>query len=105
VIVAGYPEPMQRFLGSNPGVRSRFPRTISFPDYCDDELLAILADQCKQSNYVSLRDASRRCEGSSPPWCATSTSAMDATFAICSKPRRRPRRCAYQTISHPTTPC
>lgn len=41
VILAGYPDEMEALVSANPGMRSRFPRTIHFPDYGDDDLLAI----------------------------------------------------------------
>ncbi len=41
VIIAGYPERLQGFLASNPGLRSRFGTTIQFATYSATELLAV----------------------------------------------------------------
>ncbi|MEU5882777.1 AAA family ATPase [Spirillospora sp. NPDC047279] len=43
VIVAGYEREMQRFIASDPGLASRFPSTVRFPDFTDDELVEIFA--------------------------------------------------------------
>jgi hypothetical protein len=51
VIVAGYPDEMAGFIASNPGLSSRFPRTIHFPDYTTSELLAIASHQAERAGY------------------------------------------------------
>ena len=51
VIVAGYTDLMERFLDSNPGLRSRFGTTIFFDDYTADELLAILEQNLGKQEY------------------------------------------------------
>ncbi|HEX4978738.1 MAG TPA: AAA family ATPase [Acidimicrobiales bacterium] len=57
VIVAGYPDEMHVFVESNPGLRSRFPKTIHFPDYSTDELVAIFDSMCKKASYTLAPDA------------------------------------------------
>jgi stage V sporulation protein K len=52
VIVAGYPRLMNAFLDSNPGLRSRFAREISFPDYSTEELVAITRKFAADHEYV-----------------------------------------------------
>jgi AAA lid domain/ATPase family associated with various cellular activities (AAA) len=59
VILAGYPDEMADLVEANPGMRSRFPRTIHFPDYSDDELLAIFEAIGREGRY-QLDDAGRR---------------------------------------------
>jgi stage V sporulation protein K len=52
VIVAGYPRLMNAFLDSNPGLRSRFAREITFSDYSTDELVAITGKFAADHEYV-----------------------------------------------------
>ena len=57
VICAGYPKEMATFVDTNPGLRSRFPKTIEFPDYSTDELLQIFEGQAKKGGYEPTKAA------------------------------------------------
>lgn len=52
VVVAGYTERMKEFLASNPGLRSRFNRFLSFEDYSPGQLVEIFCSFCRQASFV-----------------------------------------------------
>jgi len=63
VILAGYTDRMEKFFASNPGFRSRIAHHIDFPDYSDEELLAIGEMILARLNYklsTSAREALAR---------------------------------------------
>ncbi|GAB7388371.1 stage V sporulation protein K [Bacillaceae bacterium] len=51
LILAGYSYEMDRFLQSNPGLPSRFPIQIEFPDFTIDQLLEIADLMLKEREY------------------------------------------------------
>jgi Holliday junction resolvasome RuvABC ATP-dependent DNA helicase subunit len=51
VIAAGYSNDMREFLESNPGLESRFSRTIEFTNYTPAELVTIVRSQCSRHDY------------------------------------------------------
>jgi probable Rubsico expression protein CbbX len=51
VILAGYADRMERFFTSNPGFRSRIAHHIDFPDYAEEELMAIAESMLRTQNY------------------------------------------------------
>lgn len=52
VIVAGYKGEMSRFVDSNPGLKSRFSRSIHFEDYSSPELTEIFKVRCDSHGYL-----------------------------------------------------
>lgn len=51
IILAGYSKEMEYFLSLNPGLPSRFPIMIDFPDYSTDELVQIAHSMLKEREY------------------------------------------------------
>ena len=56
VVLAGYPGDMKRFIDANPGLESRFSRTIEFPDYSGDELAEMFRRMARKNKYVLSAD-------------------------------------------------
>ncbi len=57
VIAAGYEKEMQDFLDANPGLRSRFNRTIEFPNYTADDLMQIIKSRAASLDYCFSPEA------------------------------------------------
>ncbi|MBX3103136.1 MAG: AAA family ATPase [Bacteroidetes bacterium] len=60
VIVAGYPEEMQHFLDSNPGMRSRFGQVFHFSDYTPQELI-LISEYTAERRGIQLSPEGREC--------------------------------------------
>ncbi len=56
VIVAGYHREMQRFMESNTGLASRFPKLLAFSEYDTDQLIAIFELQARQKGMIYTDD-------------------------------------------------
>ena len=60
IVAAGYTTEMETFIEANPGLKSRFTRTILFPDYSDDELVGIFVGLGDTNQYSCSDDALAR---------------------------------------------
>lgn len=60
VIAAGYPDEMETFLNSNPGMKSRFTHMFNFEDYTPDELMQIFDMLLKKEDYNIEDDAKEK---------------------------------------------
>ncbi len=57
VVVAGYTDPMEQFMNSNPGLESRFNKRFFFPDYNGEQLMEIFRAQCRKNSYTLTPEA------------------------------------------------
>ncbi|MEC0371544.1 AAA family ATPase [Paenibacillus chibensis] len=57
LILAGYSEEIDFFLQTNPGLPSRFPIQVEFPDYSVDQLIQISELMAKERDYILMPQA------------------------------------------------
>jgi hypothetical protein len=60
VVLAGYPDEMDRLIRSNPGLSSRFNTKLTFEDYTPGSLGRIFGGMCETNHYVVTSDAQAR---------------------------------------------
>lgn len=63
LVLAGYPAEMERFLDANPGLSSRLPIHLRFPDYTTRELFAIAEHLIAAREYVLANGAREALHG------------------------------------------
>ena len=57
VVVAGYPRLMEDFIDTNPGLKSRFTRYLTFEDFSPEELLSIIHLFASKTDYLFSEEA------------------------------------------------
>lgn len=60
LILAGYSREMDHFLALNPGLESRFPIIIEFPDYTVEQLMEIGKMMMKEKEYILSHEAEKK---------------------------------------------
>ncbi len=73
VIVAGYPNEMRRFIESNPGLSSRFSKTVNFPSYSASELCDIFSRMAARQQFALPVGFEQKLK----PWIEGRTKAED----------------------------
>lgn len=76
VFAAGYPDNMERFLKANPGLKSRFDKTLLFDDYSSGELVEIAHTQLEDRQFQLEPAADKELAD----WIGTLHTARDRFF-------------------------
>ncbi len=89
VIVAGYTEKMEKFVNSNPGLKSRFNKYIFFKDYTGKELYKIFESMCSKQEYEPDEEAAEYIK----EYLARRAEAHEENFANAREVRNYIERC------------
>ena len=85
VVLAGYPKDMERFMETNPGLKSRFNRTVNFPDYSAEELAEMFRRMAKKNKYALSKDVEKWLDA----WFRVTTAKRDRHFGNGREVRNR----------------
>jgi hypothetical protein len=92
VIAAGYPAEMADFLDANPGLASRFSKTIEFENYEVEDLVVITKRFATKADYEFAATAEPLIRNTSRTSTGTRTSATPGRPGAFSRRCARPRR-------------
>jgi Holliday junction resolvasome RuvABC ATP-dependent DNA helicase subunit len=84
VICAGYADRMEKFMNANPGLRSRFAKTIHFSNYTAPELSLIVQSMADSSAFAMSERARHRVE----EWSRSTLSTADDHFGNAREARK-----------------
>jgi len=100
LILAGYPAEMDWFLRQNPGLRSRFPIHLDFPDFTAQQLLAIACSMLDERQYCFDGAARERFTALVSEWPAASRRSGNAR-GVRNLVERAIRSHALRLVAHP----
>jgi hypothetical protein len=103
VIAAGYEQEMHALLQANPGLASRFPRTVHFPAYTDEQLAAIFTAMARNAGLQLADGTTAKLRAILAATPRGKASATPATSGTCSSRRYPPRPCGSPGLV-PTLP-
>lgn len=95
MIVAGYENRMADFLAANPGLASRFPTTVRFSDYTEEELVAIFESMRRPPGSSCATASATRCAAryGRPRVEIPSATAGSSATSSTGRWRSRPNAC------------
>ncbi len=98
LILAGYKNEMEKLIRTNPGLRSRFPIHIDFPDYSSEELFEIAEKMFLDREYYLSIDARIRLEAIIKRLIASGQASLGNARIIRNLVEKSIRKQAYRLV-------
>lgn len=102
LILAGYKDEMEKLIRTNPGLRSRFPIHIDFPDYSLEELVEIAEKMLIHRDYYFSIDARMKLESILKRYIATGHAQVGNARMVRNIVEKSIRKQAYRLVEKNT---